>query len=202
MEEGNKGASMGVGGAVAEAGFEVKAIEPPLHALRLYGPLMSLWADNLTLNLSARHLNIVRGFARQEPDGRWVSEFLLATEEGSADPASLDYVALAQAPPSDKHAGPVVLDDYLITRSPGSSLILEVRASDRLGFLGSLLRALSRLSLFPREMAIGTDQGEILDRFELVAAQGEPPTEASQQALARMLDGMLRGRRSGASAFF
>jgi len=193
---------MGSTGAVAEAGFEVKAVEPPMHLLRLFGPLEPLWADNLTLNLSSHHLNIVRGFARKEPDGRWVTEFLLATGEASADPASLDYVALAQAPPSDKHEGPVVLDDYVLTRSPGSSLILEVRASDRLGFLGSLLRALSRLSLYPREMAIGTDQGEIVDRFELVAAKGEPPTESSQQALARMLDGMLRGRRSGASAFF
>jgi hypothetical protein len=190
------------GGAVADLGFEVSAAEPPLHRLRLFGPLESLWADNLTLGLSAHHLNIVRGFARQAPDGRWEAEFLLAAEHGSTNPAGIDYVALAQAPPPDKHEGPVVLDDYVLTRSPASSLILEVRASDRLGFLGSLLRCLSRLSLFPREMAIGTDQGEIVDRFELVAAQGTPPNDGAQQALSRMLDGMLRGRRSGAAAFF
>jgi hypothetical protein len=193
---------MGASGEMTAAGFEIAAVEPSLHRLRLYGPLDPFWADNLTLGLSAHHLNIVRGFARQLPDDRWETEFLLATEEGATDPGRIDYAALAQAPPPDKHEGPVVLDDYVLTRSGSSSLILEVRASDRLGFLGSLLRCLSRLSLFPREMAIGTEKGEIVDRFELVAAKGEAPSESAQQALSRMLDGMLRGRRSGASAFF
>lgn len=194
---------MGASGEMtAAAGFEIAAVEPSLHRLRLFGPLDPFWADNLTLGLSAHHLNIVRGGARQLPDGRWETEFLLATEDGASDPTRIDYAALAQAPPPDKHEGPVVLDDYVLTRSGSSSLILEVHASDRLGFLGSLLRALSRLNLFPREMAIGTENGEIVDRFELLGANGEPPSDGSHKALSRMLDGMLRGRRSGASTFF
>jgi hypothetical protein len=176
----------------------------PYLTVRLWGRLSPFWADNFTLGLSGLSLNISHGFARQDGSGLWGAEFLIAPTSGAPDPMAVDYLMLAETEPAEKYAGPVVLDDYVLTAPPdgGAALRLEVRAADRIGFLGSLLRCLSHVSLFPQEMAIGTSEGQIVDRFELKAAGNVTPSEEARRALGRMLDGMLRGRRAGAQAFF
>ena len=52
----------------------------------------------------------------------------------------------------EAHPGPVELTHFALDGSPdqGAALFLEVRGTDRIGFLGSLLRSLSELELSPR----------------------------------------------------
>ena len=75
-------------------------------------------------------------------------------------------------------------------------LYLEVRGPDRLGFLGSLLRALARLALSPREMMISTRDGEAFDRFFLQTVAGQVPPDQARNALAATLEAARLASRS------
>jgi len=167
-------------------------------SVRLWGHLGPLWADAFSLGLTHAHLNILRGYARQDASGRWIADFLVATGEGAGDPAGIDYLALAFGSHARDDAAPVVLSHYALDGSPdlGSSLYLEVRGPDRIGFLGSLLRALARLGLSPREMMISTRDGEAYDRFFLQTVGGQVPPDEARRALGAMLEAARRDSRA------
>jgi hypothetical protein len=177
-------------------GFRVFPNTRALYSVRLWGPLEPLWADHFSLGASGLGLSILNGFARQDSVGAWGAEFLITPTEGAADPASVDYLALTGAEPAVRQAPPLVLDDYALDGSPerGAALYLEVRGPDRLGFLGSLLRTLAQLDLIPKEMTIGTRDGEAFDRFLVKTAGGQLPSDRTRQVLAATLDRTVRRR--------
>jgi hypothetical protein len=128
-----------------------------------------------------------------------VAEFLITPTAGAPEPTSIDYLALAGnrhpfAEAVTNYLEVAVLDHYALDGSPdqGSTLYLEVRGPDRVGFLGSLLRCLAQLSLFPREMTIETHAGQVFDRFSLQAVGGRVPSDAARQGLAQALDQLVR----------
>jgi hypothetical protein len=171
-------------------GFDVTRNTVAHWSLRLWGHLGPLWADSLSLGLSKARISILRGYARQDPFGRTIADFLLAPGEGAADPSSLDYLDLAFGALGHDDAAPVVLSQFALDGAPdlGSTLYLEVRGPDRIGFLGSLLRTLARLGLSPREMMISTREGEAFDRFYLQTVGGQVPPDEARRALASTLE--------------
>lgn len=177
-------------------GFRVLPNTRALYSVRLWGPLDPLWADHFSLGVSDLGLSILNGFARQDAVGAWGAEFLITPTAGAADPATVDYLALTRAEPVVRQVPPLVLDDYALDGSPerGAALYLEVRGPDRLGFLGSLLRTLAQLDLVPKEMTIGTRDGEAFDRFLVKTAGGQVPSDRARQVLAATLDRTVRRR--------
>jgi hypothetical protein len=185
-------------------GFSVTRNTEAHWSVRLWGHLGPLWADSLSLGLSDARISILRGYARQDPSGRTIADFLLAPDAGAPDPASLDYLGLAFGAHGHDDAAPVVLSHFALDGAPdiGSALYLEVRGPDRLGFLGSLLRTLARLGLAPREMMVSTRDGEAFDRFYLQTVAGQVPPDEARRALAATLEsarGASRKRSAEAS---
>lgn len=177
-------------------GYRVFANTRALYSVRLWGPLDQLWADRFSLGLASLGLSILNGFARQDGAGRWGAEFLVAPSGEGPDPATVDYLALTLREATDRHAEPLVLDDYTLDGSPdhGPVLYLAVRGPDRVGFLGSLVRSLASHYLVPREMTVSTCSGVAYDRFLLQTAGGRVPSDETRRALAVTLDGTLRRR--------
>lgn len=178
------------------AGFHVQPTTRSLYSVRLWGPLDILWADRFSSGLSALGLSILNGFARQDGSGRWGAEFLVTPIADGPDPATVDYLALTTTSVDQPSAGPIVLHDYALDGSPeqGSALYLAVRGTDRVGFLGSLIRSLAGLGLVPREMTISTSNGVAFDRFLLQTVGGRVPSDATRQKAAALLDTMVPRR--------
>jgi hypothetical protein len=178
-------------------GYRVFVNTRALYSVRLWGPLDQLWADRFSLGLSSLGLSILNGFARQDGSGRWGAEFLVSPTAEGPDPAAIDYLALTRREAPDRQAEPLLLDDYTLDGSPehGPVMYLAVRAPDRVGFLGSLVRSLASHYLVPREMTISTCNGIAYDRFLLQTAGGRLPSEETRRALAATLEGTLRRRR-------
>ena len=177
-------------------GYRVFANTRALYSVRLWGPLDQLWADRFSLGLSALGLSILNGFARQDGAGRWGAEFLISPSGEGPDPATVDYLALTRREATDRHGDAMLLDDYTLDGSPdhGPVMYLAVRGPDRVGFLGSLVRALASHYLVPREMTISTCNGTAFDRFLLQTAGGRVPSDETRRALAVTLDRTLRRR--------
>jgi hypothetical protein len=167
-----------------------------LYSVRLWGPLELPWADRLAVGLSALGLSILNGFARQDGAGRWGAEFLITPIADGPDPVTIDYLALTRTDIAAPAGGPIVLHDYALDGSPeqGAVLYLAVRGSDRVGFLGALIRSLASLGLVPREMTISTCNGVAFDRFLLQTAGGRLPSDALRQKVATLLEGMVARR--------
>lgn len=170
-------------------------------SIRLWGSLGPFWADSFSLALSHARIGISRGFARQDGAGRWIADFLLSPAADAPDPSSLDFLSLASGAAASSDGGSIVLSHYALDGSPdiGPALYLEVRGPDRLGFLGSLLRALARFELSPREMLITTRDGEVFDRFFLKTLSGGIPADRVRCALEERLDAAVRASRLGAA---
>jgi hypothetical protein len=189
-------------------GFRVLANTRSLYSVRLWGPLDPLWADRFSLGLASLGLSILNGYARLDTtSGRWGAEFLISPTGEGPDPATVDYLALTREEAPDPRAAPLVLDDYTLDGSPehGPVMYLAVRAPDRVGFLGSLVRTVASHHLVPREMTISTCSGVAYDRFLLQTAGGRLPSEETRRALGRTLEATLRRRRrsleAGAAAY-
>jgi len=189
-------------GEAGSSGFRVFPNTRALYSVRLWGMLPPLWADHFSLGVSGLGLSILNGFARQDGADAWGAEFLVSAGGAALDPMTVDYLALTAAEPVVQGPVPLVLDDYALDGSPerGSALYLEVRGPDRLGFLGSLLRTLARLDLVPKEMTIGTRDGEAFDRFLLKAADGQVPSDRTRQVLSATLERTVRRRVTMAAA--
>jgi hypothetical protein len=178
-------------------GCHVFAHTRSLYSVRLWGSLHPLWADRLTRGLANLGISILNGFARLEPSGAWGAEFLVTPLPVAPHPETIDCLSLTQEP-RPPHAPPLVLDEFDLDGSPerGGFLYLEVRGPDHVGFLGSLLRTLSKLGLVPREMWVATRFGEARDRFLLHTSDGRSPTDADSRALEAILDAHCLHQRS------
>jgi hypothetical protein len=174
-------------------GFRLARSTSAVYSVRLWGPLAPAWTGHFTLGLFHTGINILRGFARQDGEGRWVADFLIAPTDASPDLTTVDYLDLAMREQPAADAVPVSLTHYTLDGSPdqGAALYLEVRGPDRVGFLGSLLRALEDLSLSPRDMTIMTRDREVFDCFWLKTVEGRVPSDEDRRALAGRLDALL-----------
>ena len=177
-------------------GFRVLPTTRSLYSVRLWGPLELLWADRFSSGLSALGLSILNGYARQDGSGRWGAEFLVTPIAEGPDPATIDYLALTTTAVDTPDGGPLELHDYALDGSPeqGAALYLAVHGTDRVGFLGTLIRALVGLGLVPREMTISTCNGVAFDRFLLQTVGGRVPSDATRQKVAALLDSMVPRR--------
>jgi hypothetical protein len=185
-----------------EPGYSLTHYTQAHWSIRVWGSLGPFWADSFSLALSHARIGISRGFARQDGAGRWIADFLLSPAADAPDPSTLDFLSLASGAASTHDGGPIVLSHYALDGSPdiGPALYLEVRGPDRLGFLGSLLRALARFELSPREMLITTRDGEAFDRFFLKTLSGGVPAEEVRCALESKLDAAVRASRAAPPA--
>jgi hypothetical protein len=182
-------------------GFAVTHLTHAHWSVRVFGPLGAYWADPFSLGLSDLGISILRGFARRDAFGRWFADFVLAPGPASPEPSSLDFLGLASREPGGRDGGPLVLSHYALDGGPdvGPALYLEVRGPDRLGFLGTLLHALSGLDLAPREMLISTREGEAFDRFFLMTTSGGVPSPEVRHVLEGLLDAAVRAREAQAA---
>lgn len=181
-----------------EPGYSLTHWTQAHWSIRVWGSLGPFWADSFSLALSHARIGISRGFARQDGAGRWIADFLLSPAPDAPDPSTLDFLSLASGAANAHDGGPIVLSHYALDGSPdlGPTLYLEARGPDRLGFLGSLLRALALLELSPREMLIATRDGEAFDRFFLKTATGGVPSDDVRRALEERLDAAVRASRA------
>jgi hypothetical protein len=177
----------------AGRGFTLSSWPGGVHRVKLWGELAPGWAGTFSLGLAAAGIDILRGYAQRTAERSWTAHVQLRAARPDVDPKSIDYARLAAAPVSAVSPSDVVLDSYYVDGSPdsGGTLFLEVRAPDRIGFLGSLLDRLAGLSLFPDEMAIDTRGGRVFDRFHLKTSEGRLPSDAARRALAGALDGLV-----------
>jgi hypothetical protein len=184
--------------AGASPGFAVTHLTQAHWSVRIWGTLGPFWAGAFSLGLSDMGISIRRGFARQHGDGRWIADFVLAPGAGAPAPSALDFLELASRPTSARDGGSLVLSHYSLDGGPdvGPLLYLEVRGPDRIGFLGSVLHALARLELSPREMQITTRDGEAHDRLFLKTTAGTVPSIGVRGVLETTLDEAVRAREA------
>jgi hypothetical protein len=179
-------------------GFEVRHATRHKFALRLWGPLAPAWAASLGVGLYEAGVRVVRGQARRAPGGPWLAEFELEALDDSEEPVLIDYLGLASRPVCELSPPPAWLGSHhrSLTAKHGGSLFLEVRARDRLGFLGGLLARIAAFGLVPEELHVDTCGEPVLDRFFLKGLDGKPPDREARRALGELLDQLCRPRTS------
>lgn len=163
-----------------------------MQVVKLSGELPPGWCENLTSALSRRNIGIVRGFAKQIVDHRWIAEFQVQPPERGTGLSDTDYLSLAWSPASPAPPADIALDSYYVDSSPeaGQYLFLEVNGYDRIGFLASLLDRLGRQALFPEQISLETWEGRALDCFHLRTAAGNPPGPETARALSATLESL------------
>jgi len=177
-------------GLLERAGYDVRHQSECSYRLTLWGPLPETWAAALGIGLAEAGIRVVRGSARRVDGAAWLGEFELEALDDSDEPVLLDYLALTRAP-LDALASPLISltgHHSSLTAKHGGSLYLEVRARDRLGFLGGLLAPIARLGLVPEELEIDTLGAPVLDRFFLTQRSGVPPSAEQRRALGGLLE--------------
>ena len=179
-------------------GFEVRHATRHKFALRLWGPLAPAWAASLGVGLYEAGIRVVRGQARRAPGGAWLGEFELEALDDSEEPVLIDYLGLTSRPVAELAPPPAWLGSHhrSLTAKHGGSLFLEVRARDRLGFLGGLLARIAALGLVPEELHVDTCGVPVLDRFFLKGLDGKAPDREARAALAGLLAQLSRPRTS------
>jgi hypothetical protein len=175
-------------------GYHVAEQSATLFSIRLWGRLHAEWAGNLSLGLCRAGFNIQAGFARRNRTDRWVAEFLVSPTPDAPPPNLVDFLALSRVAHPEAHPGPVELTSFALDGSPdqGAAFFLAVRGPDRIGFLGSFLRTLSEAGVAPTQIALGTRDGEVSDRFLLRPARSDVAREDLRRSLERLFGGMLR----------
>jgi hypothetical protein len=158
------------------------------HTLQLSGSLHAGWAGRLAAGLAARHVNVVRATARRNAT-RWTAEIVLDVLDRSVEPSAIDFLALMHDPAPDGEAC-VTLASHRVVRTRRDVLV-ELRATDAVGFLGRVLRVFAALGLYPHEMRVETLGPEVRDRFRLQSATGAVPPEGIVAALRARLDALL-----------
>ena len=104
------------------------------------------------------------------------------------DPSTLEFVAHACAAQAVDSAVELKIKEFRLGAIPGKGLSLEVWGDDQIGFLGRLLNMMAGFSLFPQEMAIGTEGSTIHDKFLLVGIGGQMPLPGAGKALTECLE--------------
>src|SRR5438094_9986795 len=80
-------------------GFTVGRVTRAHWSVRLWGSLGPFWADSFSQGLARARVSILRGFARQHSNGRWIADFLLLPGLGAPEPSSIDFLGLAAGAP-------------------------------------------------------------------------------------------------------
>jgi hypothetical protein len=177
-------------GLLERSGYDVRHESGCSYRLTLWGPLPMTWAAALGVGLAEAGIRVVRGSARRVDGVAWLGEFQLEALDDSDEPVLLDYLALTRAP-IDELAPPLIDiagHHTSLTARHGGSLYLEVRARDRLGFLGGLLAPIARVGLIPEELQIDTLGAPVLDRFFLKQRSGAPPSAEQRSALRGLIE--------------
>lgn len=177
-------------GLPERSGYEVRKASGRSYRLTLWGPLPETWAAALGVGLAEAGIRVVRGFARRVEGEAWLGECELEALDDSDEPVLLDYLALSRVP-VEELAPPLISiagRHSSLTAKHGGSIYLEVRARDRLGFLGGLLAPIARLGLVPEELEIDTLGAPVLDRFFFKGRSGGPPTAEQRRGLKKLLE--------------
>lgn len=182
-------------GAAAEAGepwAHLEAAPEGASRLRLGGRFLQGWVGSLALGLSRSHVTVVRGCACCMSRGKWTAFFDIRALTGAPDLRSIDYPALAGRPQESAAPVPIRLEKIALGPVIGGALQLGVRGDDCVGFLGSLLDRMARLSLFPEELHVETHAAVAEDRFRVRTLTGAAPSEDLRRALESVLASCLR----------
>jgi hypothetical protein len=165
--------------------------------LDLHGTFPPEWTGCLCARLSARRIDVERGFARQVQRGQWESMFELRPLDDGIDPARIDYRALALAHKEPRAAGRANITSFTL-EDRNDSIRVAIRAPDELGLLGRLLGAFSYLMLFVHDMQIETVGSEAQDVFVLKGLAGMAPGFELRERLRASLEAMTRSARAAA----
>lgn len=179
-------------------GFEIRRSGGRGFTLQIWGPLEDPWAAALGVGLFEAGMRVVRGYGRRLDGPVWLGEFELEALDDAEGPVGLDYLELAREPVELLAPPLVTLSRFhrSLTSKHGGSLFLEVRARDRLGFLGGLLAPIARLGLVPEEFHIDTLGLPVLDRFFLKQVGGAAPGREARRRLKGLLDQLSSPRTS------
>jgi hypothetical protein len=176
--------------AQTPAWSEVTRLSDESFRVRLGGSFGPGWLASLCCGLAAQRINIERAHAMRTRNLSWIAEFTAVALPGSADPDSVQYLALATSPISP-YAKPMRLDTYALETCYDGTLKLSIEAQDSLGLLGAVLEKLAVLGLYPVEMHIETETSRAADTLWLCTADGGTPSDALRDALERALHGAL-----------
>ncbi|HKP58411.1 MAG TPA: hypothetical protein VJV78_16915 [Polyangiales bacterium] len=180
--------------SIAPAWSDVTALGDSCFRIRLGGTFGSAWLARLCRGLASQRISIERAHAMRAPNRAWSAELHVRCLAGAPEPSSLPILQLIAAEVPDP--GPLELDSYELTASTahGGTLHLSIGAPDGLGLLGSLLAQLGKLTLYPIEMHIETQDGRAQDSLWLYTDQAPLPSGDLQEALERTLSDSLRTR--------
>lgn len=168
---------------------QVTVPTPGRYVVSLSGRFSSGWTGGFTQAVSRLGFNIESGFAARNQRGHWTAEFDLSATPIAADPFTVDFQALVEAPPAAGPLPPLRLHRYSLLRAAGESrVVLTVDAPDQIGFLAALLTPLSMFSLFPVEMTIDTVRAVVHDRFHLRSTAGRAPSDEALLSVRQWLD--------------
>ncbi len=179
-------------------GFRVDPVCPTVARVTLWGRLPLAWLGQLSAALSRRGIGIRDVRADREQDGSWQVVLELSADEVRTAPhtqelSRIDYLALTEEPAPDTSdpSRPRLMSFYL-GRDVESSLELQVRGKDELGFLSALFVRLGFLGLFPVKVRATTLGERIDDTFVLHGVGGAPPSSAAERALRAVLTRLTR----------
>lgn len=181
-------------------GFTIEPIAARHNGYRLdiSGYLAPGWSGRLAAALAQHRIGIVSGEAEKTSVSSWRSNFELKAAPFAGNPLSLDYLQLAGTEiPSVRERAQIALLDFQLepcSRHQGS-LYIELKAVDRLGFLGDLLDYFSMRCLFPVKMTIDTLNDTAIDRFWLRGVGGSVPSESISAAIKENLEQLLVAAR-------
>ena len=162
-----------------------------LWRLRMWGFLPRDWCGNLALHCFAAGLDVRSGEARRVEPNRWVGCFLLASSSGHGA-SGIDFLRMARHRPSlaGRHHD-IALESFLVVRpaSAGESVVVSVRALDRLGFLGQVLDCFAACGLLLERLSVQTVGAVACDRFWL-----RGPADDRMELAIERLEAELRER--------
>jgi hypothetical protein len=158
--------------------------------IRLRGALAADWAGRLAAALAAQRISVIRLDGQRQGERLWEVELVVEPLDGSPDPRSLDFLALARG--GHGPAGPTVeslpLDLFTLTRT-GEALEVDVEAADALGFLDRILRVFAQYDLYPRSLRVETRGKKLHDVFSLVGRSGlSPPLQLCEAVALKLRD--------------
>jgi hypothetical protein len=181
----------------ATRGFEIK---PGLSAnlnVTLWGDLGLGWLGRLCSALARRGISIQTAQAVRRPDDSWRGTLELDTTVSSADPLSLDYVALSAEDASRADELSPALDRFRIERTETGTISLRLFGLDRIGLLSGLLERMEFLGLFPERLRVTTSGQFVDDTIWLRGVAGHMPSPSAEQALYEMLSKLRSASNNG-----
>jgi len=176
--------------AVRSGTCELSPLAGGDYRLELAGKFPPRWLANLTSNLAAKDVNILRGEARKETPTLWKAVFELAPGEASALPAPEDFIAMTISEQFTPKAPEIRLIRYALSSS-GAGFRVDIEGFDSVGFLVALFNRFTFFSLFPAEIKIDTPGGKIRDSFWLRGIGGTFPTEECRAAIDQELSKLV-----------